>query len=202
MEPLKRSQLSDGMYVRMSDVLDDSSFWSRLAKGRIYQIETAATEPDDATCWRPCRGNIIMYGMNYFKQESNDDMYPIPDHVQAILQDKPFIKLKDDPGFKRLLLKGRQIDSLINQIEDAIDRLSAEESIDSNLWEYKDWGHFNRAIHECMSEEELEENSVDIEFIQQSWYQLEAYLDELTALENEYFKFTSTQVAEPETKTE
>lgn len=108
-EMIKRSELKEGMYVRMSDVLDNHSFWSRFMKGRYYKVEIPASEPDNATCWSMTCGTLIMYGMNYVKYASNTDM----DKISSEENERLTYIMKNQHEFRDLFRTGNKINRLM-----------------------------------------------------------------------------------------
>jgi len=182
---IKRSKLRENMYVRMPDILDNDSFWSRLMKGRYLQIDTPATEPDDATSYGPCYGTITMYGINYMKPIFNDDMKPITSKEQKRLS---YI-FKNQEEFKDLFKLGRKIDRKIDNIEDLLDNIGVYKF---NLWEISDTQNFIEQIKDEIyfnnSDVDLSEYEDELEELKEIFKELEKLLDELTHLEDMYIR--------------
>ena len=182
---IKRSELKESMYVRMSDVLDNGSFWSRLMKGRYFQIDTPATEPDDATCYGPCYGSIIMYGMNYVKQAFNSDMEPITPEEQGKLS----YVFKNQNEFKGLFKLGEKIYRHIGNIEDLLNEVGV---YGLNLWEISDTKNFIEQLKEeiCLNDSNanLSEYEDELEELEEMFNRLISMLDNLSALEDKYIR--------------
>ncbi|MCQ4924975.1 hypothetical protein NE686_17880 [Tissierella carlieri] len=177
---INRSVLKEGMYVRMSDVLDNNSFWSRLMKGRYFKVEKPATEPDDATCWSMTYGTLIMYGMNYFKQACNTDM----NEITKVENERLNYIFKNKEEFKDLFIIGKKINRTIGNIDEVLNDL---EIYSFNLWDISDSKIFIERIREEV-DYEVDACETELQELEELFDKLEKLLDELTCLEDKYVR--------------
>lgn len=177
---IKRSELKKDQIVRIQTEMNDTSFWSRLAKGRYYRVTFPATEPDDAKSWNECTGNVIMYGVNFAKNCSNSIMESISDKES----DSVNLILASKREFKEIFRIGTRIDRLMDEITDACDNL---EAYHLNLWDICDKDHLKGMIIDMFYNCHSEEESIDLDDVEEvvdMWDELEELLIKLDELED------------------
>lgn len=175
-----RSEMKKGMYVRIKDELDDNSFWNRIFKGRIFQIDKPAPEPDDAKCWSMTYGTLTLYGMNYITRESNGVMEPLGPEEQA----KVRYIFDNKHEFNDLFKLGRKHDRQREELEKLISDLGV---YGFDIYDVSDKDHLVDRLHsemDCIDEddEEVLDDIVDL------WVEIERNLDEITKLEDKYIR--------------
>lgn len=178
---IERSELKEGMYVRLNNQLDNDTFYSKLMEGRYCQIAQPATEPDDAKIWNPCVCTIINYGMNYYQNVFNNAMNKITKKEQEKIQ--YILTHKDE--FKDLFKIGKKINRQLNNIEELLNEIGVYHL---SLWEVSDSRHFIESVKETIywdnENADIKDYKIELEELEEMWTDLENILKQLTLLED------------------
>ena len=191
---IKKSELKEGMFVKITDVLDRNSFGSRLMKGRYFEVDIPAKEPDDEMFASPSSGAVIMYGVNYVKQVSDNYMEPISHEEQDRLRSI----FDNQSEFKDLFKLGKKIDRQIDEIENLLDEIGVYQF---DIWEVSDADDLIDQIIDG-SDVDLSDFKDELDELKEMFEELETMLDNLSELEDRYIssyvKGKSSTKHEPE----
>ncbi|MGB9804326.1 hypothetical protein [Desulfofundulus sp.] len=178
----KRSELKEGMYVRMNPELDPNSYWSRLIAGRYLYLYKVAEEPDDAGIWSPCVGSVLYWPVGYMKSVDNEDMILISEAEQERI--KYILQHKHE--FGELFRTGRKLERAIEALDDYL-RENCEEHVD--LWDVMDAEDLADKVRWAMSDEaEGDEIGEVVSEAVEMWGEIEKLLGELDRLEDKYVR--------------
>ncbi|SHE95502.1 hypothetical protein SAMN02745218_01124 [Desulfofundulus australicus DSM 11792] len=178
----KRSELREGMYVRMNPELDPDSYWQRLIAGRYFRVGKVAEKPDDAEIWSPCFGNVLYWSTGYVMQVDNENMMLISEAEQERIR---YI-LKHKQEFGDLFRVGRKLERAVEMLDDYL-RENCEEHVD--LWDIMDAEHLADKVRWAMSDE-AEENEIEevVSEAVEMWGEIEELLEKLDRLEDKYVR--------------
>lgn len=178
----KRSELKEGMYVRMNPELDPDSYWQRLIAGRYFRVDKVAEEPDDAEMWSPCFGSVLYWSVGYVMQVDNENMVLISEAEQERI--KYILHHKHE--FSELFRIGRKLERAIEMLDNYL-RENCEEHVD--LWDIMDAEHLADKVRWAMSDE-AEENEIEevVGEAVEMWGEIEKLLEKLDRLEDQYVR--------------